>query len=146
MLAAGCRRRLELVSSAMDAPAKVLERMNWMDMYSFGKGVNIWDTMVHDHPEYIKDRSNGDVAANSYFKYKEDIQLMKQLGVTIFHWDLPQPIQDIGGIANKFVADIFVDYARVLFTQFGDRVSCSMYSISKSTKLMWGKKKFLHFI
>ncbi|PSN49994.1 Myrosinase 1, partial [Blattella germanica] len=88
------------------------------------KGANIWDTLVHEHPEYITDRSNGDIAANSYFKYKEDIQLMKQLGVTMFHWDLPQRIQDIGGFANKFVTDIFVDYARVLFTQFGNRVKC----------------------
>jgi beta-glucosidase len=43
--------------------------------------------------------------------------------VTIFHWDLPQQLQDLGGMANKFIVDIFVDYARVLFTKFGDRVS-----------------------
>jgi beta-glucosidase/6-phospho-beta-glucosidase/beta-galactosidase len=46
--------------------------------------------------------------------------------VTIFHWDLPQQLQDLGGMTNKFIVDIFVDYARVLFMHFGDRVSISI--------------------
>ena len=46
-----------------------------------GKGVNIWDTLTHDHPEYVEDRSNGDIAANSYYMYKEDVQLLKKLEV-----------------------------------------------------------------
>ena len=41
----------------------------------------------------------------------------------MYHWDLPQPIQDIGGMANSKTIDYFVDYARLLFTNFGDRVS-----------------------
>ncbi|KDR17469.1 hypothetical protein L798_07853, partial [Zootermopsis nevadensis] len=132
-----------------------------------GKGVNIWDTLTHDNPEFIIDRSNGDTAANSYFMYKEDVQLLKQIGadfyrfsvswarilptgqinivnqagidyynrlinellangikpmVTIFHWDLPQKLQDLGGMPNILIADIFTDYARLLFENFGDRV------------------------
>jgi hypothetical protein len=46
-----------------------------------GKGVNIWDTQTHNHPEDIYDFSNGDVAADSYHKYAEDIELLKDLGV-----------------------------------------------------------------
>lgn len=132
-----------------------------------GKGVNIWDTLTHDHPDIMTDLSNGDIAANSYYKYKEDIQLLKKIGanfyrfsvswsrilptghvnainqagvdyynnlinellangiepmVTIFHWDLPQQLQNLGGMTNKLIVDIFVDYARALFIQFGDRV------------------------
>ncbi|KAM7335854.1 hypothetical protein ACRRTK_004347 [Alexandromys fortis] len=41
---------------------------------------------------------------------------------TLFHWDLPQALQDEGGWQNESVVDAFLDYAAFCFSTFGDRV------------------------
>lgn len=42
--------------------------------------------------------------------------------VTIYHWDLPQALQDIGGWENETVVQRFKEYADVLFQRLGDKV------------------------
>jgi len=42
--------------------------------------------------------------------------------VTLYHWDLPQPLQDAGGWPERSVADRFADYAAVVARRLGDRV------------------------
>ncbi|XP_057334312.1 myrosinase 1-like [Microplitis mediator] len=131
------------------------------------KGESTWDKMVHENPYTIDDQSNADIATNSYYMYKTDIDLAKQVGatayrisiswprilpdgfsnyinkdgidyynnvinemlrqnitpyITLFHWDLPQKIQELGGWTNPLIVDWFVDFARVAFEAFGDRV------------------------
>ncbi|XP_071181431.1 lactase/phlorizin hydrolase-like [Mytilus edulis] len=130
-----------------------------------GKGPSIWD--VYSHAGRIVNKQTGDVACDSYHKYKEDVQMLKSLGVshyrfslswsrimsdgtlatvnqkgidyynnlinellanniepmvTLYHWDLPQGLQDKGGFKDEAIIEYFNDYARLCFSMFGDRV------------------------
>ncbi|XP_072932352.1 myrosinase 1-like [Epargyreus clarus] len=132
-----------------------------------GKTWSMWDYLVRTDPGHIADRSNGDIAGNSYNLYERDIQMIKELGVdiyrfsiswprllptgrpnyinpeglayynklidlliengitpfvTMYHWDLPQNLNEQGGWLNPEIMNWFGDYARVLYQQFGDRV------------------------
>jgi beta-glucosidase len=42
---------------------------------------------------------------------------------TLYHWDLPQALQDQGGWPSRHVADCFVDYAAQTVDRFSDRVT-----------------------
>ncbi|XP_041978275.1 myrosinase 1-like [Aricia agestis] len=42
--------------------------------------------------------------------------------VTLFHFDLPQKFQDLGGWTNSMISDWFADYARASYSLFADRV------------------------
>ncbi len=130
-----------------------------------GKGPSIWDTFSHTAGK-IADGTTGDVACDHYHRWREDIALMKELGVkayrfsiawarvlpegrgsvnpkgldfydrlvdglkgagiepfvTLYHWDLPQGLQDIGGWARRDVAYYFADYCGVVANRLGDRV------------------------
>ncbi|KAK4388698.1 Raucaffricine-O-beta-D-glucosidase [Sesamum angolense] len=117
----------------------------------------------------IDDGSNGNVAADMYTKYKDDIKMMKSMGfdayrlsiswsrilpggrlslgvnkegieyyndlidtiiandmkpfVTLFHFDLPQSLQqEYDGFLSRDVVDFFREFAELCFWEFGDRV------------------------
>jgi beta-glucosidase len=42
---------------------------------------------------------------------------------TLFHWDLPQGLEDIGGFRNRDTVSWFADYAALMAGEFGDKVT-----------------------
>uniref|UniRef100_S0DDA4 beta-glucosidase n=1 Tax=termite gut metagenome TaxID=433724 RepID=S0DDA4_9ZZZZ len=130
-----------------------------------GKGECIWDRFCHI-PGNISDGSTGDRACDFYHRYREDIAILKSLGikvyrlsvswpriypdgvgkvnskgidfyrnvlsclrengiktaVTVYHWDLPQKLQDRGGWTNRDIVGWFAGYASTLYKELGDLV------------------------
>jgi beta-glucosidase len=43
--------------------------------------------------------------------------------LTLYHWDLPQAVEELGGWANRDIAARFVDYASLVHEHLGDRVT-----------------------
>ncbi|XP_050284226.1 beta-glucosidase 17-like [Quercus robur] len=53
-----------------------------------GRGPSTWDIFTKKHPEKIADGSNGDMADDFYHRYKEDIKLMKKIGLDSFRFSI----------------------------------------------------------
>ncbi len=60
--------------------------------------------------------------------YDRLVDKLLQAGIapmaTLYHWDLPQAIQDQGGWASRQTTEWYGDYAEVMFLKLGDRVPC----------------------
>lgn len=56
--------------------------------------------------------------------------------VTLYHWDLPQKIEEHGGWINRTTAELFEQYADICFREFGDRV-CILFLINLTCLLMY---------
>jgi beta-glucosidase len=131
-----------------------------------GKGPSVWDTFSHT-PGKVRGGDTGDIACDSYHRYREDVALMASLGLknyrfsiswprvqpggrgvanqrgldyyrslldelashgiaataTLYHWDLPQELQDEGGWAVRDTAERFAEYAALTAAALGDRVT-----------------------
>ncbi|TKY62554.1 Non-cyanogenic beta-glucosidase [Spatholobus suberectus] len=56
----------------------------------FGRGPSIWDTFTQ-YPDNILDRSNGDVAVDQYHRYKEDVEIMKDMNLDAYRFSISWP-------------------------------------------------------
>ena len=134
-----------------------------------GRGPSIWDTFSHT-PGKTNNGDTGDVADDYYHRYRQDIALMKSLGLracrfsiawtrifptgtgapnpkgldfysrmvdalleagiqpfcTLYHWDLPQPLEDRGGWQNRDTAKAFADYSGYTAGKLSDRIKYFM--------------------
>jgi beta-glucosidase len=144
-----------------------------------GKGPSVWDVFCKK-PNAIWNGQKGDVACDHYHCWKNDVKLMKQLGiqayrfsiswprvmpsgtgrvnqkgldfysklidqllasniepyVTLFHWDYPYELFCRGGWLNNDCSDWFADYARLIVTNFSDRVKHWM-TLNEPNGFVW---------
>jgi len=75
---------------------------------SDGRGDSIWDTFCRQ-PGAIRDGHTGDIAADHYHRWREDIELMARHGVTAYRFSIAWPrIQPRGkGAANGAGLDFY---------------------------------------
>lgn len=69
-----------------------------------GKGRSIWDDFCHDPDgQHIKNGDTGDVACDSYHRFREDVALMKAHGVRAYRFSVswPRVIPDGDGAVNE---------------------------------------------
>lgn len=77
-------------------------------------------------PRILPDGTNSKIneAGLNYYHRLVDALLAANIKpqATLYHWDLPQALQDVGGWENETVVSRFRDYADVVFNSLGDKV------------------------
>lgn len=75
----------------------------------------------------VQPDGGGSVNEGGLDHYRRLVDLLRSRGiepmVTLYHWDLPQTLQDAGGWANRDLASRFAEYAGVVGGALGDRVT-----------------------
>src|SRR5438093_8780375 len=56
-----------------------------------GRGPSVWDTFCHTRPGTIAFDQNGDIAVDHYHRYKQDVALMKELGLKAYRFSVAWP-------------------------------------------------------
>ncbi|OMO71757.1 Glycoside hydrolase, family 1 [Corchorus olitorius] len=56
---------------------------------SEGKGPSVWDIFLQENPDMVVDKSNLDVAIDSYRRYKKDVLALRDLGLDAYRFSIP---------------------------------------------------------
>lgn len=81
-----------------------------------GRAPSIWDTFSHK-PDTTKDGSNGDVATDSYKRWREDVALLKQYEVKAYRFSVSwSRVIPLGG-RNDPVNEAGIKYYRNLIEE-----------------------------
>jgi beta-glucosidase len=74
----------------------------------------------------IQPTGRGAVNQKGIDHYSRVVDLLLEAGIrpfcTLYHWDLPQGLEDIGGWPNRDLAGYFAEYAGILAKNLGDRI------------------------
>ncbi|XP_076816813.1 uncharacterized protein LOC143462503 [Clavelina lepadiformis] len=81
-----------------------------------GKGESIWDVFAHT-PGKINNDATGDVACDSYHKYKDDVQLLEQLSVGFYRFSISWPRVVPSGEVSKGINDAGIQYYKNLIAE-----------------------------
>lgn len=57
--------------------------------------------------------------------------------VTLYHWELPQKLQELGGWTNSEIVGYMKDYAELIFQEYGDRVKVNCCKKMLNSKNKW---------
>lgn len=78
-----------------------------------GKGINIWDEFCHDDTTpRIKNGDTGDVACDSYHRFREDVALMKQHNIQAYRFSvswarvIPDGVGPVNPAGLQFYSDL----------------------------------------
>ncbi len=55
-----------------------------------GKGLSIWDVFCHE-PDHVDNGHTGDVACDHYHRFKDDVKLMKEMGIKAYRFSISWP-------------------------------------------------------
>lgn len=93
----------------------ILQQLN-VDAYRFSFS---WSRLIPDAHKNVNPKGLAFYDRLIDTCLEKDIQLF----ATLYHWDLPQSLQDAGGWLNRDTAYRFADYAHIASTHFADRLA-----------------------
>ncbi|KAB8193585.1 beta-glucosidase [Nonomuraea phyllanthi] len=89
-----------------------------------GLGVNAYRFSI-SWPR-VRPEGDGPVNAKGLDFYERLVDGLLERGIrpapTLFHWDLPQALQDRGGWMNRDISEIFAEYAATVAERLADRI------------------------